>query len=157
MGHSGIRFLLIYFFLVIMTRKKAAKKKKKWPREISPQGSRAAIFCVTHDGLSERGTTRGLRIEYDRDKSVRRFLNAAMTWYSGNLSLVTRMWHWPVGKEFWIPKFHSEVITISWVYGQSTSWIRHSLLPYWLTRWNSCLRKCWLQFELYHVIAPWSF
>ena len=50
------------------------QKKKLWPREkpggekhFSPSGSRAAIFCharrtkrITHDGLSERGTTRSL-------------------------------------------------------------------------------------------------
>ena len=57
-----------------VTGKKTAKKMarmKTWRREarerrdppfvcLSPPGSRAAIFCVTHDGLSERGTTRSL-------------------------------------------------------------------------------------------------
>ena len=57
-----------------VTGKKTAKKMacmKTWRREaherrdppfvcFSPPGSRTAIFCVTHDGLSERGTTRSL-------------------------------------------------------------------------------------------------
>ena len=44
---------------------KESRKKKKWPREILGQASRPKDLArpFTHDGLSERGTTRSLRIE----------------------------------------------------------------------------------------------
>ena len=38
--------------------------RERWDYRLGPRvcplGFRAAIFCVTHDGLSERGTTRSL-------------------------------------------------------------------------------------------------
>jgi len=54
---SRLRVLPLSLSPSCVTRKKTARKK--WPSEIH-HFFLAVFFCVTHDGLSERGTTRSL-------------------------------------------------------------------------------------------------
>ena len=93
--------------------------------------------------------------------SVRSFLIAAATWYSGFflLSLVTRfrMWHWPIGKDldlsFLWGHHHLHLVSI-WIISYS---LLHRADESQQGR-SSCRRlQFGFQFGLYHVVAQLSF
>ena len=85
-GKGRLRVVPLSLSPSCVTRKKTARKK--WPREIlGARGSfrallasrfsrghffLAAFFRVTHDGLSERGTTRSLRERYFSEIDIAR-------------------------------------------------------------------------------------